>query len=627
MYVYQLSLVERIGKQLILTHIILRLSLSCKSKRVAQVLIALPTNHPMFHFWILFCFSQGLSMGFVSVAELNTFHRARRHIQSMNPLIIIADMHTTNSLATWMQSPQWSHAASSTVPTVLNNKNILQDNIHYHGLLDDVQSPSNWIKSSLFKAVRNQIPNTKKEQRHLCIVSVGYNRISPSIINLFMNSNNSNCCLFHAIPSESLFGPVVIYDAVATHANESLLNDQGVNIGQPIPDAHSYDVSITDRYSLPCLTRRGRNQVQLSQYEILESLLAAVFDNEALQKDNTPNLLTLRRIFTDISLPQNCKSSFNQFIEMKRELIFYNQVQRVLREKFEARQHDSELDVTAVSPVEHALFGALLDELHYVTAGDNMSSITYDDVQQFLQLRIDLAIEALKLQIIDFKNRFYDAKRSGHVTIDTRVHIEKPELVKDDDKPFILHDLVVFGNVDSQAMHLLCPLSQLLVLSNGGVLNCGLLEQLYETESMGHVQRAYIRRNSLGPSTEALQLVIQRYDYIQTSQLMLKLPDINHRVRHFYELMLGINAQQTLTSQQQRRSWFSSRSKERGTWCTTFGHNDQSQQVLLPVSSKDIYFTSGASGILDRDLEFDTQAMEVMLDTLFHQSPKVRSRL
>lgn len=531
-----------------------------------------------------------------------------KHISTIKPQLLIADTHTTNSITLWMQSPQWTHSRASTSPNILDNNNILQIDMEYRGLLEDMSNSSEqWIKSNILKAVQNTVSNMNKHSIHLDMISVGYNILSPTLVDYHKRIRSR---LFHAIPSEAMFGPVLMYDSLDKDQVEGH-SYQDVGTYQSIPEINSYEVWCGELNSLSCLSRSEREYLKLSQFEILESLLAAVFNSESLHNDDADNLLNLKRLFDDIQLPQDCRRSFAQFLNMKRELIFYDRVQQTLRSRSIARQADSSIDVTAVSSIEHALFSALLDELTYVTIEETMSQITYDDVMKFLQLRIDLTIEALKLQIIDFRNRFYRAKRSKRVLIDTKVDISGPELVESD-SCHLLRDIVAFG--PSRDRLLLCPVAHILVLPNDAVINCSLVEHLYETESDGLVQRVYVSR-SYRPN-EPLQAVVQRHNHVRASQIMLKLPDINKRVKEFYESIIGVRPVVVNSNSQwlQLKSMFAQRSTGKQEVCTISLHGERAASFLLPFTSRDIHSISNASslGSLSNDLEFNPDLMEQM---------------
>lgn len=271
-------------------------------------------------------------------------------------------------------------------------------------------------------------------------------------------------------------------------------------------------------------------------------------------------------------------------------------------------------DYSSISPLEHALFGALIDELDNFILKENWSKIQYEDVQKFLQLRIDLVVESLKLQILDFRNRFNNAKRDKQVIITYHSEREGPQF-QTDEFTCSLNDLVAFGKETNLSM--LVSRKHIMILSKKAILNCPLIETLFEAESHGLIYRSYLSRRERKENT--LQMVIQLDNRKQKDEIISRWIDISLRVKTQYEkyVVPSVHAAGISVSVFRMPSKIFSKYVSIGT--ISKEHNENIEQVFyIPKSMHDhcIVADSSSLAIYEQDLEFDAITMEHLFDSI-----------
>jgi hypothetical protein len=478
-----------------------------------------------------------------------------------------------------------------------------------------------WLKSHLLKAIQDKVRYHKSDNPLFLdfirgIISIGYNTFPEASVQDLKSMKSRIPFLYHMVPSKSTFGPVICKDILNFTSSSCEMPSGNIEMIDYIPDICSYSIKISGPIPPSCLSNIEKDIYHLSQYEELEYLLDKIFNSRTLHEDDSQTIAMLKALFDKLEIPTDCRHSFSQFLQKKRELIFYNQVKLLLSSyKSDISSFSEGRDFSSISPLEHALFGALIDELDNFILKENWSKIGYEDIQKFLQLRIDLVVESLKLQILDFRNRFNNAKRNKQIIITYYSEREGPQF-QTDEFTCSLNDLVAFGKESN--LNMLVSRKHIMVLSNKAILNCPLIETLFESESHGLIHRSYLSRRERKENT--IQIVVQLDNKRQKDELISRWIDISLRVKTQYEKYVVPSVHAVRTSLPSIFRMSNKIFSKYVSIATIFQEHKESieQEFYISKSMHEhcIIADSSSLTIYEPSLEFDTITMEQLFDSI-----------
>ncbi|KAL0482499.1 hypothetical protein AKO1_014471 [Acrasis kona] len=330
-----------------------------KSEPSIQILIGLPSNHPTFYFFVLFCIKLNLSFMVTNPSNIHD------HIINKQPAVLIAN--TADTLKCLKSEFRRSNVVKS--ETVLERSDPSSLDFSYSGLI----GKEGLLQSKMLQYIRSTVNKTSTGHNLTGIISVGP---TPP------HYSKHKCKWFHITHSFNTLSPLNCID-MSKYAPNTIYNnfDMGWNI-----------------------TTQNDGTVEVNSNNTPHECILNNNNNKIISDDKI-NLQDESRW----DMPSEVKSSLQKLKLLQSETNFYKQVLRALQNKQEKENDSFEL-----SQDEKELFGALLQELESIIP-KVIDVVTFSNIEDFLNARIELTNESKNLQDLDYQYKFIEANKNGQI--------------------------------------------------------------------------------------------------------------------------------------------------------------------------------------------------------------------
>ncbi|KAL9648500.1 hypothetical protein ABK040_014120 [Willaertia magna] len=437
-----------------------------ENEKQVQVVICMNVTHPMVPLLLTLCLEHGLSFSFVSpsIYSHGDISQLLNTLNSLCPSIIIADTHLTIELTKIFENQYIIRDSKyqNNFTTVVDKKNVLDLTIEYKGILHD------WTASNILKNLQKQIKKQTTSQESIVFLKnlkgiISYGNVlgdecSSSLIKYVPHA-------YQLVFSKELQFPLFIRNLKEEDNKEGVkvlspwsLKDSFVESEEVVVYGPSVPTSLTPKQ----IDRRKEEFILLD----LENKVFNHLDREENLEDNNTYYMDLIDKYNKVEMPNNVREPLTNCLQLREEYKFYYQVKKLIE-----KHEDKSKPVISLSFFDNCLYSVLLDELETITP-KHYQSIELKDVIKFLELRLQLTIESIKLVLFDFRYKFSNAMKEGKIKFNFKEKEQGPQFNFDIGKKEKVHTNLVWLQNNFTNRVLVLPRSQDQVLFNRCLLEC-----------------------------------------------------------------------------------------------------------------------------------------------------------